>query len=73
MCSCCETANGMYVCVCVVMCDPCVSCDDNYTVLQVMRAIRPGKYEYEMESLFKHLCYSRGGCRNVSYTCICPT
>ena len=36
-----------------------------------MRNVRPGMKEFEMESLFQHLCYSRGGCRNVSYTCIC--
>ncbi|XP_063048977.1 xaa-Pro dipeptidase [Engraulis encrasicolus] len=38
---------------------------------EVMRAVRPGHKEYEMESLFQHYCYSRGGMRNVSYTCIC--
>lgn len=36
-----------------------------------MRAIEPGQMEYQMESLFQHVCYSRGGCRNCSYTCIC--
>ena len=36
-----------------------------------MRAVRPGIKEYEMESLFQHVCYSEGGCRHTSYTCIC--
>jgi len=36
-----------------------------------MRAIKPGMNEYELESLFQHVCYSRGGCRHVAYTCIC--
>ena len=29
--------------------------------------------EYQVESLFTHYCYYNGGCRNVSYTCICGT
>ena len=41
--------------------------------LQVMRAVKPGMTEYELESLFQHLCYSRGGMRHVSYTCICAS
>ena len=36
-----------------------------------MRAIKPDMKEYELESLFQHVCYSRGGYRHVSYTCIC--
>ena len=40
---------------------------------QVMRAAKPGMKEYELESLFKHVCYSRGGMRHVSYTCICAS
>lgn len=39
--------------------------------VEVMKSLRPGMMEYEMESLFKHLVYSRGGCRHVGYTCIC--
>ncbi|XP_051787503.1 xaa-Pro dipeptidase [Erpetoichthys calabaricus] len=38
---------------------------------EVMRNVKPGKKEYEMESLFQHYCYSRGGMRHTSYTCIC--
>lgn len=40
---------------------------------QVMRAIKPGVKEFEMESLFQHVCYSRGGMRHMSYTCICAS
>jgi Xaa-Pro dipeptidase len=40
---------------------------------QVMRAVRPGMKEYELESLFQHVCYSRGGMRHVSYTCVCAS
>lgn len=29
--------------------------------------------EYQMESLFHHWCYYHGGCRHMSYTCICAT
>ena len=37
---------------------------------EVMRAIRPGMTEFELESLFQHYCYAKGGCRHVAYTCI---
>ncbi len=40
---------------------------------EVMRAIRPGMKEYQMESLFRHYCYTHGGMRHISYTCICGT
>ena len=39
--------------------------------VEVIRAIKPGMMEYQLESLFKHVCYSRGGMRNESYTSIC--
>lgn len=32
---------------------------------------RPGMKEYEGESQFLHYSYAVGGCRHVSYTCIC--
>ncbi|XP_055591666.1 xaa-Pro dipeptidase [Uranotaenia lowii] len=38
---------------------------------EVMKAIRPGWYEYQGESVFLHHSYKVGGCRHVSYTCIC--
>lgn len=38
---------------------------------EVMKAVKVGMKEYEMESLFQHYCYSRGGMRHTSYTCIC--
>ncbi|KAM4638294.1 xaa-Pro dipeptidase isoform 1-T1 [Amazona ochrocephala] len=38
---------------------------------EVMKAVKAGMKEYEMESLFQHYCYARGGMRHTSYTCIC--
>ncbi|KAI6176372.1 Peptidase M24B and Peptidase M24 domain containing protein [Aphelenchoides bicaudatus] len=38
---------------------------------EVMRSIKPGLYEYQAESVFKHLSYFSGGCRHIAYTCIC--
>jgi len=37
---------------------------------EIMKRIQPGWMEYQAESLFKHHCYSFGGCRHISYTCI---
>ncbi|XP_014469832.1 PREDICTED: xaa-Pro dipeptidase [Dinoponera quadriceps] len=37
----------------------------------VMRTMRPGMMEYQGESTFSHYVYHTGGCRHVSYTCIC--
>lgn len=37
---------------------------------EVMKRVRPGMAEFEIESLFRHFCYSQGGCRHMSYTCI---
>lgn len=34
---------------------------------------RPGVSEFQAESEFLHHSYSVGGCRHVSYTCICGT
>jgi len=39
--------------------------------IEVMKRCRPGMMEYQLESLFQHEIYSKGGCRHVSYTCIC--
>lgn len=38
---------------------------------EVMRRIRPGMKEYQLESLFQHYVYTNGGCRFTAYTCIC--
>ena len=40
-------------------------------IIQVMRNVKPGMMEFQLESLFHHYCYSIGGCRHCSYTCIC--
>ncbi|CAH1153328.1 unnamed protein product [Phaedon cochleariae] len=37
----------------------------------VMRMSKAGLYEYQCESEFLNYCYKHGGCRHVSYTCIC--
>lgn len=37
----------------------------------IMRSMRPGIPEYTAESWFLHYIYGTGGCRHVSYTCIC--
>uniref|UniRef100_A0A7E4W2Q4 Xaa-Pro dipeptidase n=1 Tax=Panagrellus redivivus TaxID=6233 RepID=A0A7E4W2Q4_PANRE len=47
-----------------------IACDAHK---EVMRKIRPNMYEYQMESLFRHISYSTGGCRHLAYTCIAAT
>jgi len=37
----------------------------------VMKVVTPGIMEYEMEAAFYWYAYTKGGCRNVSYSCIC--
>ncbi|GAQ81411.1 Metallopeptidase M24 family protein [Klebsormidium nitens] len=41
--------------------------------IEVMRRVKPGMTEYQLESLFQHFCYFEGGCRHCSYTCICAS
>ncbi|XP_058074056.1 uncharacterized protein LOC131222852 isoform X2 [Magnolia sinica] len=41
--------------------------------IEVMRNIRVGMEEYQLESTFLHHVYMYGGCRHCSYTCICAT
>ncbi|XP_044464913.1 xaa-Pro dipeptidase isoform X1 [Mangifera indica] len=41
--------------------------------IEVMRKIRVGMKEYQLESMFLHHTYMYGGCRHSSYTCICAT
>ncbi|XP_063970196.1 xaa-Pro dipeptidase-like isoform X2 [Lytechinus pictus] len=38
--------------------------------IEVMKNIRPGMYEYQLESLFRDYCYSQGGCRFTSWSCV---
>lgn len=40
---------------------------------EVMRLAAPGRMEYELEAAFLNYVYAKGGCRHVSYTCICGT
>lgn len=47
-----------------------VSSDAHITVMQ---NCKPGMSQYHLESRFLHEVYSKGGCRRVSYTCICAT
>ncbi|XP_066585520.1 xaa-Pro dipeptidase isoform X2 [Prorops nasuta] len=37
----------------------------------VMRVVKPGMAEFQAEAAFMHYVYTVGGCRHVSYTCIC--
>ncbi|XP_076245592.1 dipeptidase C [Calliopsis andreniformis] len=37
----------------------------------VMQLVKPGLAEFQLEAAFMHYVYSQGGCRHVSYTCIC--
>jgi Xaa-Pro dipeptidase len=39
--------------------------------VEVMRKCRPRLAEYQLEALFLHEVYARGGCRFTAYTCIC--
>ena len=39
--------------------------------IEVMRAAKPGMFEYQLESIFLHHCYYNGGCRMAAYASIC--
>ena len=40
---------------------------------EVMRNVKPGIHEFELESIFQDYCYRMGGMRLMSYTCICAS
>jgi Xaa-Pro dipeptidase len=40
---------------------------------EVMKNIKPGMYEFQLESIFQDYCYRNGGMRFMSYTCICAS
>uniref|UniRef100_A0A7N9AYS6 Xaa-Pro dipeptidase n=1 Tax=Mastacembelus armatus TaxID=205130 RepID=A0A7N9AYS6_9TELE len=79
----CRTSLSYNVPVCV--CSRLIKTDMELEVLRytnrisseahkmVMKHVKPGQKEYEMESLFQHYCYTKGGMRHTSYTCICGT
>uniref|UniRef100_A0A5K3EHT0 Peptidase_M24 domain-containing protein n=1 Tax=Mesocestoides corti TaxID=53468 RepID=A0A5K3EHT0_MESCO len=39
----------------------------------LMRKIKPGMFQFQAESIFRHYCYYYGGMRHVAYTCIAAT
>jgi len=39
--------------------------------VEVMKGIKAGMAEYELEAIFKHFIYRNGGARHEAYTCIC--
>ncbi len=41
--------------------------------VQIMKQVRPGMFEYQLEGIFKGFCISEGGCRYLGYTCISCT
>lgn len=41
--------------------------------IEVMRQVKPGMKEFQLESIFLHHAYMYGACRHCSYTCICAT
>lgn len=44
---------------------------DSNAHVEVMRAVRPGMCEYELEARFLYEIYAKGGCRKAAYTSIC--
>lgn len=41
--------------------------------MEVMRRVHHGMMEYQAEAIFLYEVYHNGGCRHVSYTCICAS
>uniref|UniRef100_A0A3Q2ZE60 Xaa-Pro dipeptidase n=1 Tax=Kryptolebias marmoratus TaxID=37003 RepID=A0A3Q2ZE60_KRYMA len=85
MLSCTAAVTEPFSSFCVCVCSRVVKTDMELEVLRytnrissdahkmLMKHVKPGQQEYEMESLFQHYCYTKGGMRHTSYTCICGT
>lgn len=41
--------------------------------MEVIKSLKPGMSEYQLESIFRHYCYYHGGMRNCAYTPICAS
>ena len=53
--------------------DPHFRHNNSASHLAVMKSVKAGMMEYELESMFHFNAYSRGGCRQFAYTPICAS